>query len=533
MASAEHLEKLNLGAEQWNRWRKENPSVQVDLSGAELQSGRAGPRRDLSRFDFSDANLNKARLKRVLLTSANLRRAKMSDALFDFVDFTEADLFEAMLVSATIAQSNFTSANLRRAVLSGVATVGTRFSGADLTEAYISGATLSGADMAAANLTMADLTDAYLIGTRLSGADLGQAVLIRADLREAKLDNANLTSAALPHAALLGASLKNAILEYANMRWANLRGADLGQAFLHRTDLRSANLQFTVFDGAIVRSVLLWETQRAGWSIRGIQCDCAYWDKDAEQSSNYAAGEFERLYSDLTCIEFFYQGGISTFELSTLPALLRYLASLHPGAGLRLKSVEETGGGAKISISIADTDAETTEKIKADAQRVFQSQLALRNDQITRLTIEKEYLENFVSEKLVQRMLSAAAPHSVFNAPVYGANIAGSGSRLTLHQSVNDSADLISLLDAILAHHRELNLSVAEANQLEQGLASAKSELEKPTPNETALTRSLSFVKDLATEGLKKAAGKLGEQAVSGEWHTWLSQLQQWLPHHW
>lgn len=533
MASPELVEKLNRGAEHWNQWRKENSGVEIDLSGLEFEAGRAAPRKDLSRFDFSDANLNKARLKRVLLTSANLRRAKMSNAVFSFVDLTEADLSEANLVSATIWQSNFTAATMRRAILSGVATAGTRFNGADLTEAYMTEANLSGADMAAANLSMADLTDGTLNGTRLSGTELSQAVLIRADLRQARLDNSNLTSAALQQAILSGADLKNSILEFANLRGANLRSAELSHSVLHRADLRSSNLQFAIFDQANFQNILLWETQRAGWSIRGILCDRVFWDKDGAHASQYEPGEFERLYSDHTCIEFFYQGGISTFELSTLPALLRHLASLHPDANIRLKSLEETGGGARISISIADTDLETSEKVKADVQRVFQSQLALREDQITRLTIEKEYLENFVSEKLVQRMLSAAAPQATFNAPVYGANLAGSGSRLFLQQSVNDTAALAVLLDKMLAHRDELNLPSAESSRFEAGLTSIKSELEKPSPNETALARSLNFVRELAAESLKKAAGKLGEQAVSGEWHVWLSQLQHWLPHHW
>jgi uncharacterized protein YjbI with pentapeptide repeats len=305
-----------------------------------------------------------------------------------------------------------------------------------------------------------------------------------------------------------------------------MRAARLNGANLDKSDLRSANLQFAILDDCSADRIKLWETQRAGWSLRGIRCERAYWDKDAEQPTAYSPGEFERLYAEFTSIEFFYQGGVSTFELSTLPAMLRHLAALHEGVNIRLKSIEETGGGAKISISVGDSDAETTEKIKADAMRVFQSQLALRDDQILRLRIEKEYAESF-SDRLVQRMLTATAPQNTFNAPVYNAAFASGSSSIAVDQTINDNAALLSLLQRMLDRQADLQLSRPEAEKLEEQANTAAAELKKREPDKSVLARSLGLVQELAKEGLKKAAGTLGEHAVSADWHGWFNQLQE------
>ena len=187
----------------------------------------------------------------------------------------------------------------------------------------------------------------------------------------------------------------------------NFAGADLIGANLDNSDLRCAQLLQANLDGANLTGIKLWETQRAGWSIKAITCERAYWDKDGKEPTDYAPGEFEELYSDQTCIEFFYKGGVSTFELNTLPALLHHLASLHTGSNIRLKSVEETGGGARISISVGDADPETTERIKADAMQVYQAQLALRDKDTERLQLERDYIEKLFMEKLIPAMLSA------------------------------------------------------------------------------------------------------------------------------
>ena len=49
MANAKQIERLEQGAEGWNKWRAEHPDVRIDLSGAKLSQA------NLSWFDLSRA----------------------------------------------------------------------------------------------------------------------------------------------------------------------------------------------------------------------------------------------------------------------------------------------------------------------------------------------------------------------------------------------------------------------------------------------------------------------------------------------
>jgi hypothetical protein len=64
LANPEHLAKLKEGVEPWNRWRKENPVVQPDLTEA----------------NFYQADLNGADLHGAFLDGANLYMAHLRGA---------------------------------------------------------------------------------------------------------------------------------------------------------------------------------------------------------------------------------------------------------------------------------------------------------------------------------------------------------------------------------------------------------------------------------------------------------------------
>lgn len=475
MANADQLARLLKDVRSWNDWRQENWRIRIDLAGAVLP----------------DANLEDANLQ------------------------------------------------------------GANLSGGDLRRAHLLGAYLGSANLRHANLAEADLTDARLARADLRGAQLTSATLVRVEaqwaeagearLAEANLNGANLRFAKLPGVDLTGADLRTGHFDNADLRGANLTGAslfrtgltlaDLSGATLAGVDLRAATLLQANLNGCIANDMKLWESQRSGWKIEGIVCKRAFWDRDAQEPTSYEPGEFERLHSDQACIELFYHGGVSKFELNTLPALLHHLTSLHKGASIRLKSIEETGGGAKISISVGDSDTETVERIRADATQVYKAQLALRDNEILRLQIQKEYLEDFVSEKLTRAMLTAGGTHNVFNAPVHGAAFASGNAKVEMHQVFNDNAALIALLEKILERRAELPLEPADANLLDAEVDSAKTELAKAEPDPSFVASSLKFVQKIAAEAVTKAAGKLGEQAVSADWHSLLHQLNGFVQH--
>lgn len=450
---------------------------------------------DLRYADLRGVLLKNADLREVALEKTDLRGADLS-----WTDAREGRLKEANLEAANLFRADLTGANLSRAKLSKVNLGHARLGSAQLVGADLRDAELIGAQLEGANLNGANLRSANLQGADLRRADLGTAALDEADLSDANLDKASLFHAGLNHA---------------EMSRARLTGADL----------RAASLLQAKLNGAILNDARVRETQRSGWEIKGILCERAFWDEDAQEPTTYIPGEFEKLYSDQTCIELFYQGGVSNFELNTLPALLHHLASLHQGTNIRLKAIEETAGGAKISISVGDANAETVENIRSDAMQVHQAQLVLRDNEILRLETEKKYLETFVSERLIKAMLSAASQQNVFNAPVYGVALSSGNSSAVVNQTVNDNAALLALLEKVMQHQSELGLASAEAALLQAEVDSAKMELGKPEPSPSILSRSLKFVQKIAGEAATKAAGKLGKQVASADWHAMPHQL--------
>src|SRR3954451_13425628 len=67
----------------WNSWRERNPSIEPDLSRANLSEAdllRANlSRADLSRADLSGANLSGANLRYCILIRANFQESTLTD----------------------------------------------------------------------------------------------------------------------------------------------------------------------------------------------------------------------------------------------------------------------------------------------------------------------------------------------------------------------------------------------------------------------------------------------------------------------
>src|SRR5947209_6618257 len=166
------------------------------------------------------------------------------------------------------------------------------------------GIDLRGASLSKAHLAEADLRHVNLTGAILSDADLTGALLSDADLSKVDLRTVDLS----------GADLRKVDLSGADLRRAHLRQADLSEAILCGVDFRLANLIETNCNGAMLTEARLWESQRAGWSIHGVQCQAASWDRDGRERTRYSPGEFERLYADTTRIVLHYAGGMKPME---------------------------------------------------------------------------------------------------------------------------------------------------------------------------------------------------------------------------
>ena len=146
MANEEHLEILQKGVEEWNRWREQNPEVAPDLREAEL----AG-----------------AHLVRALLDGAHLHDASLVGASLEGTHLNGARLDRARLDGAYLYDARLVGARLDGASLYDTSLVG----------AHLNGASLRGACLDEARLYNASLRDAYLQFTRLDHASLDGALL--------------------------------------------------------------------------------------------------------------------------------------------------------------------------------------------------------------------------------------------------------------------------------------------------------------------------------------------------------------------
>jgi hypothetical protein len=96
MAKTNHLVKFNEGIDAWNQWRKSNPHVRPDLSGA-----------NLSGSFLMDANFTKTNLRGVNFHSAYLAGTNLREA-----DLSGARLREAILIGTKLEGANLTGCHV-------------------------------------------------------------------------------------------------------------------------------------------------------------------------------------------------------------------------------------------------------------------------------------------------------------------------------------------------------------------------------------------------------------------------------------
>jgi hypothetical protein len=255
---------------------------------------------------------------------------------------------------------------------------------------------LDNVDLSEARLTKVKLNDARLVGANLFWANLSHADLRDANLSEANLDGTKLSDA----------HLEGMILKRANLVAKDLSGLNLSLVNFQNAKLQTARLLFANLDNSILTGANLWETQRAGWSIKGVICEYVYWDKDAKEKTVYTPGEFERLFTDQTKIRLFYKDGITPLEIATLPALIQHLEEMQ-GCALRFVSISEGAGGAIVELAIENTEDLSTERIetltrsiKESAERdiqILRSALKGKEDEIKLLTGKVEGFKESIS----------------------------------------------------------------------------------------------------------------------------------------
>ena len=259
------LKLIQEGSLIWNRWRMNNPNVEVDLSGADLTNANLAET-NLSNLRLSNANLSEAKL-----TRANLDEARLSNADLTLADLSEATLSNAYLVGANLSKANLykaglSGAELTYAILNKTRLVETHFYNAKLIEAN-----LANADLGKADCTFANFSRANLSGANLSGANLSDANLSKVNLTGADLTGANLQNAILVETNIVQTILKNCTI-YGLSAWAlkgkpadqsNLVITPFGEAKITVDDLQVAQFIYLLLNHENLRNLLETITSKA------------------------------------------------------------------------------------------------------------------------------------------------------------------------------------------------------------------------------------------------------------------------------
>ncbi len=116
MADREHLKILKTGVAAWNAWRREDPDLRPDLSGADLKGAQLVAA-DLVLTNLANAHLRGANLQAVNLGSASLLNANLAGANLASAHLEGTNLAKGNLTEAVLEGTDFDSVDLQGAQL--------------------------------------------------------------------------------------------------------------------------------------------------------------------------------------------------------------------------------------------------------------------------------------------------------------------------------------------------------------------------------------------------------------------------------
>ena len=228
MPNEEQLRILQKGVEAWNRWRKEHSDIKVDLSGADL-SGKdlAGvDLRDarLTRVDFRDSNLQKARL-----SLANVSRAAFIGASLNQANLKETRLSSAILINADLRDADLSSSYLHKTILA---------------KSDLSGAYLYKAHLSEVYLNESRFTNAAFADTTIGASDLGLAIELEKAHHHGPstigLDTIQKSKGKISEAFLRGCGLSDADIEYAKLSNPDFSNEEVNKILYRVYELRAS-----------------------------------------------------------------------------------------------------------------------------------------------------------------------------------------------------------------------------------------------------------------------------------------------------
>jgi uncharacterized protein YjbI with pentapeptide repeats len=225
MANEHHIELLDKGVKEWNKWYESHAGFRADLCEADLED-----------YDICGANLFGADLTGASLHGADLSEAVLTNARVIGADFENANLAGVTLNWADASTAVFLNANL---------------SDADLRGTHFCEAEMSGAIFQNALMTWADLEKANLSKTDVRGADLSLSRLVRTNFKGADLTGCRVYGCSVWDVEMAGATQQDLII--------TPKGADT----LTVDDLKVAQFIYLMLNNPEVRNVIDTITSKA------------------------------------------------------------------------------------------------------------------------------------------------------------------------------------------------------------------------------------------------------------------------------
>ena len=373
MANQEHLKRLkNSSVEEWNKWREDNPDIEINLSNA-----------DLRHLNLSGINFSK-----VVLANANLEFSCLKNSSIDSANLNEVILNNADMSNSTLAHSKLINALLNRVDLRKTSLMYTNFQLATLAEANFLEATFINTNFHLANLTQANLESASLIGRV---PNQGLDAFRQANIRQAIFYAANLHKA----------DLSGQIISGQNFISANFSNANLARIEALGTNFENAN-----FTGACIED---WHIN-ADTKFKNIVCKyiylkaTGYTNKDyiylnrrpSDKSKIFNSGDFQKLIEkSRETVDLIFSKGI---DWDIFLQSFNQLRDIFPEDNLTISAIEKKSNGVFIVKVEVPGNADKSE-IEAAFWKQYQPLLEAKDTHIKSLESNNRFLQQEIESK--------------------------------------------------------------------------------------------------------------------------------------
>ena len=507
MANEEQLRILKEeGVEAWNKWRKKNRDVKIDLSDAHFNDAY------FYGVNFRGAHLNSAHFNGAHLNGAILSGAHLNSAYLKGAYLKGAYLNGAILKGAYLNSAHLVRAYLNGAILSGAHLNGAILSGAHLNDAYLKGAYLNGAILSGAHLNGAHLNEADLVHTDLKAADLKAADLFRAHLSGANLKGAHLVRADLKGAYLKGADLSDGDLSGANLTGAHLKDAHLNSAILSGAILERVQALATNFSDATLTGACIkdWNIN-SKTNLKNVTCNYIYLKKGQQErrpfdpNIYFEPGEFARLFQEVeNTIELIFKHGINWKAFA--PAFYEENMQVfeREGGEIFLREYKAVGDGLVV-LNILTPPNANKEQIRQDLLLKYERLLLKSGHRIAALEGELKAKNEFLAP-LYERLLSPGTQMN-FNGTVtsVAGNVEGNQNIFT-SQSLNEASTEIQNLLTTLQNNG-LTQEQAEGNVASDLATTAEN-------NPTALGKLVNWGKSLGNKAAETSVSEVTKRII-------------------